>query len=95
MASLKMFLRVFDIIFMSLWGLTIMDLFRFADVNMYNSIDGWIRTGFAAVGLVYLIFSISHKRKMQGFDREKIQKEIEKLRLENDKLRKNDTNNKA
>ena len=87
MASLKMFLRIFDIIAMSMWGLTIMDLFRFADATMYNSIDGWIKTGFAAVGLIYLLFSISHKRKMQKSNREKIELENEKLKLENEKLK--------
>lgn len=86
MASLRLFFKFMDVLFISVWGLTIMDLLKISNVTMYSSIDNWIKTLMAVLGLIYLVISIPHKIKMQRLDREKKQEEIEKLKIENEKL---------
>lgn len=86
MASLRLFFKFMDVLFISVWGLTIMDLLKISNVTAYSSIDNWIKTLMAVLGLIYLVISIPHKIKMQRLDREKKQEEIEKLKIENEKL---------
>jgi hypothetical protein len=87
MANIKLFLKFFDFIFISIWGLTVIDLLKIATETPYASIDNWIKTLMALGGLVYLIFSIPHKIKMQKLERKMKEEQIEKLERENEKLR--------
>lgn len=87
MASLRLFFKFMDVLFISVWGLTIMDLFQVSNIAAYSSIDNWIKTLMAVLGLIYLVISIPHKIKMQRLDRRKKQEEIEKLEIENEKLK--------
>ena len=70
MADLKFLIRFFDFIFISVWGLTIMDLLKLATEGPYAYIDNWIKTVMAIGGLIYLVFSIPHKIKMQKLERQ-------------------------
>lgn len=85
MAELKIFFKIVNWMFVSMWGLTVIDLINAANVNFYSSIDNWIKTLMAIAGLIYFLVSIPHKLKKQKLDREKLQKEIEKLENENKK----------
>lgn len=85
MAELKIFFKIVNWMFVSMWGLTVIDLINAANVNFYSSIDNWIKTLMAIAGLIYFLVSIPHKLKKQKLDREKLQKEIDKLENENKK----------
>ena len=87
MANLKLFVKFFDFIFISVWGLTVVDVLKIAVETPYSSIDNWIKTLMAIGGLIYLVFSIPHKIKMQKLERKMKEEEIEKLEHENEKLR--------
>jgi len=87
MTNLKVFIKFFDFIFISVWGLTVVDLLKIAVNNPYSSIDNWVKTLMAIGGLIYLVFSIPHKIKMQTLERKMKEEEIEKLEHENKKFR--------
>lgn len=84
MANLKLLIKFFDFIFISVWGLTIMDLLKIASDSPYDSIDNWIKTLMALGGLLYLVFSIPHKIRMQKLERQMKEEELEKIKKEND-----------
>ena len=85
MASLKLFYGFMDVLFFSIWGLTIMDVLKLINVGTYSDIDNIIKTLMALAGLIYFAFSIPHKLKMQRLERKMKEEEIEKLERENDK----------
>lgn len=76
-----------DLLFISVWGLTIVDLLKISNIEVYSDIDTWIKTLMAVLGLIYLLISIPHKLKMQRLDRKLKEEQIEKLEMENDKLK--------
>lgn len=83
MAELKIFLKIVNWMFISMWGLNVIDLTKQLDVNFYSSVDNWIKLLMAIAGLIYFLISIPHKMKKQKLDREKLRKEIEALDIEN------------
>lgn len=85
MATIKILLNMLDIFFLSIWGLTIIDLLKIADGGDFSNLDSWIKTLMAVVGLLYFIISIPHKIKMQRLDRKLKEEEIEKIENENEK----------
>lgn len=84
MATIKLLWNILDIFFLSIWGLTIIDVLKIADGGSYSSLDGWIKTLMALAGLIYFIITIPHKVKMQRLDRKLKREEIEKLEIENE-----------
>lgn len=85
MANIRLFVKFFDFIFVSVWGLTIMDLLKITAENPYSNIDAWIKTLMALGGLIYLAFSFPHKIRMQKLERKLKEEELEKITRENDK----------
>lgn len=85
MASLKLFYGFMDVLFFSIWGLTIMDVLKLMNVGAYSDIDNIIKTSMALVGFVYFALSIPHKLKMQRLERKLKEQQIEKLEMENKK----------
>lgn len=86
MANMKLIFKIFDIFFVSIWGLTIMDLIKITTKSeALLNIDTTIKTIMAIVGLIYFLIQIPHKIKMQKLDREFKEKEIEKIKRENEK----------
>lgn len=83
---MKLIFKIFDIFFVSIWGLTIMDLIKITTKSeALLNIDTTIKTIMAIVGLIYFLIQIPHKIKMQKLDREFKEKEIEKIKRENEK----------
>ena len=87
MATIKLLWNILDIFFLSIWGLTIIDILKMAEGNSYANLDNWIKTLMALAGLVYFLITIPHKIKMQRLDRKMKEEEIEKIEYENDKLK--------
>ena len=85
MALIKLLWNISDLIVLGIWGLTIIDILKLADVNYYSSLDGWIKTLMALAGLIYFLITIPHKIKMQRLDRKLKEEQIEKLEIENKK----------
>ena len=83
MSKLKFLYNLLDTIFLGVWGLTIMDLVPLLNVEIFDSIDGVIKTLMAFVGLLYFIVTIPHKIKMQRLDRKIRKEELEKIEREN------------
>ncbi len=83
MAAIRLFFNILDVFFLSIWGLTIIDLLKLADVNTYTNLDDWIKTLMALAGLIYFLITIPHKVKMQKLDRKLKEEQIEKLEIEN------------
>lgn len=94
MANLKIIYRILDTFFLSIWGLTLIDLVPLTAVDnvvvSYTSIDTIIKTLMALVGFIYFVVTIPHKLKMQKLDRKIKQEELEKLTLENNKIERNE-----
>ena len=87
MGTIKLFWNILDIFFLSIWGLTIIDILKMAEGNYYASLDNWIKTLMALAGLIYFLITIPHKIKMQRLDRKMREEEIEKIEQENVKLK--------
>ncbi len=85
MATIRLLFNILDIFFLSIWGLTIIDLLKLTDVNYYANLDDWIKTLMALAGLIYFLITIPHKIKMQRLDRKLKEEQIEKLKIENKK----------
>ncbi len=83
MAAIRLLFNILDVFFLSIWGLTIIDLLKLADGNYYADLDNWIKTLMALAGLIYFLITIPHKIKMQKLDRKLKQEQIEKLEIEN------------
>ncbi len=83
MATIKLFWNILDVFFLSIWGLTIIDILKMAEGNYYANLDNWIKTLMALAGLIYFLITIPHKIKMQRLDRKMKKEEIEKLEQEN------------
>ncbi len=83
MATIRLLWNILDIFFLSIWGLTIIDILKLADGNSYAGLDDWIKTLMALVGLIYFLITIPHKIKMQKLERKYKKEEIEKLEKEN------------
>jgi len=66
-------------LFISIWGLTIIDLIPFLKPDIFSSFDGIIKTFMAFAGLVYFVITIPHKIKMQKLARKQKQLEIKDL----------------
>ena len=84
MATIKFLWNILDGFFLSIWGLTIIDVLKLADGG-YSSIDNWIKTLMALAGLIYFVITIPHKIKIQRLDRKLKKEQIEKLEIENKK----------
>ena len=84
MATIKFLWNILDGFFLSIWGLTIIDVLKLAEGG-YSSIDNWIKTLMALAGLIYFIITIPHKIKIQRLDRKLKKEQIEKLEIENKK----------
>jgi len=84
MATIRLLWNILDIFFLSIWGLTIIDVLKIADGNSYTNLDSWIKTLMALAGLIYFLITIPHKIKMQRLDRKMREEEIEKLEIENE-----------
>lgn len=87
MGTIKLFWNILDIFFLSIWGLTIIDILKMAEGNYYANLDNWIKTLMALAGLIYFLITIPHKIKMQRLDRKMREEEIEKIEQENVKLK--------
>ena len=85
MATIRLLWNIFDIFFLSVWGLTIIDILKLADGNSYAGLDDWIKTLMALAGLIYFLITIPHKVKMQRLERKHKKEQIEKLENENKK----------
>ncbi len=85
MAAIRLLFNILDVFFLSIWGLTIIDLLKLADGNYYADLDNWIKTLMALAGLIYFLITIPHKVKMQKLDRKLKEEQIEKLEIENKK----------
>lgn len=86
MANMKLFYRIFDIFFVSIWGLTIVDLIKITTKSeTLLNIDNTIKTIMAIVGALYFLIQIPHKIKMQKLERELKEEQIEKIKRENEK----------
>ena len=85
MTTIKLLWNILDIFFLSIWGLTIIDVLKLADGNSYANLDDWIKTLMALVGLIYFLITIPHKIKMQNLERKHKKEQIEKLEIENEK----------
>ncbi len=83
MAAIRLLFNILDVFFLSIWGLTIIDLLKLADGNYYADLDNWIKTLMALAGLIYFLITIPHKVKMQRLDRKLKEEQIEKLEIEN------------
>ena len=83
MATIKLLLNMLDIFFLSICGLTIIDILKIADGGTYSSLDNWIKTLMALAGLIYFLITIPHKIRMQNLERKEKQEQIEKLEIEN------------
>lgn len=83
MAAIRLLFNILDVLFLSIWGLTIIDLLKLADGNYYVDLDDWIKTLMALAGLIYFLITIPHKIKMQRLDRKLKEEQIEKLEQEN------------
>ena len=83
MATIRLLWNILDIFFLSVWGLTIIDILKLADGNSYADLDDWIKTLMALAGLIYFLITIPHRIKMQKLDRKLKKKQIEKLEIEN------------
>ncbi len=84
MATIKFLWNILDGFFLSIWGLTIIDVLKLANGG-YSGIDNWIKTLMALAGLVYFLITIPHKIRMQKLIRKEKQEQIEKLEIENKK----------
>ena len=83
MSKIKYLYNLLDTLFLGVWGLTIMDLIPLLNIQIFESIDGVIKTLMAFVGCVYFVITIPHKIKMQKLDRKIRQEELEKIEKEN------------
>lgn len=87
MATIRLLWNILDFFFLSIWGLTIIDLLKLADGNTYANLDDWIKTLMALAGLIYFLITIPHRIKIQKLDRKLKKEQIEKLEIENAKLK--------
>lgn len=85
MSKLKAIINFLDTFFLSVWGLTLMDLLPLIDLDLFSSLDNTIKTLMALAGFVYFVITIPHKLKMNKINRKIRQEELEKLTKENDK----------
>lgn len=90
MTNFKIIYKVLDTFFLSIWGLTLIDLIPFIAsnniANSFTSIDTIIKTLMALIGFIYFIVTIPHKLKMQKLDRKIKQEELEKITVSNNEI---------
>jgi len=85
MSKLKAIINFLDTFFLSVWGITLMDLLPLIDLDLFSSLDNTIKTLMALAGFVYFVITIPHKLKMNKINRKIKQEELEKITKENDK----------
>ena len=85
---MKTLYNLFDAFLAGIWGLTIVDLLLFVDLNSYD-VDEFIKTLLAIAGLIYLVaVKIPHEYKNNKLNRQIKKEELEKLEMENDDYKK-------
>jgi hypothetical protein len=85
MANMKLIFKIFDVFFMSIWGLTVVDLIKVtSQTEILLNIDTKIKTIMALVGLIYFLIQIPHKLKTQKQDRILKEEQIKKIKRENE-----------
>ena len=83
MDRIKTLINFLDTFFLSIWGLTIIDLLPLAQIQIFKTFDDSIKVLMAFSGLVYFIVTIPHKLKMQNLERKIKKEQYKKLALEN------------
>lgn len=53
MLTIKKFYNFLDTIFLSYWGVTLIDIFPDFNANFLESVDGKIKLAFSVVGFIY------------------------------------------
>lgn len=90
---MKIMYQFFDAFLAGIWGLTIVDLLLFVDINSFDA-DAAIKTLLAVAGLIYLVgVKIPHEHKNNKLNRKIKQEELEKLEMENEEYKKDHPNN--
>tara|TARA_R110000772_G_scaffold18905_2_gene53250 strand:+ start:733 stop:1014 length:282 start_codon:yes stop_codon:yes gene_type:complete len=88
MTKLKGLYQIIDVFVTGIWGLTIIDLIIFVDLNNFKNLDNAIKILLAAAGLFYLVFiRIPNEYKMGKLNRREKKAEAENTELENKKLK--------
>lgn len=90
MNKLKLLFNILDAFLAGIWGLTIIDLLSIVNVGDYNIIDDYVKTLFAAAGLLYLIgIKIPNEIVMNRLKRKEKRELIKKMEMENEEYKKN------
>lgn len=85
MADLRFVIKIFDFMFVSIWGLTLVDIASLVTKNeSILNIDDSLKTFMAVVGAIYFIVQIPHRIRTQRIEREIKKQELEKLKKENE-----------
>lgn len=79
-------IKFFDLVFLSVWGLTVIEIIPLLSLGFLTelNIDEAIKTAMALVGLIWFLVTIPHKYKMFSLERKIKKEELEALTREND-----------
>lgn len=99
MTKIKSLLNFVEYYFLSIWGLTILDIMPLVNLDIFDNIDDTIKTAMALFGAIFFlaqlpfkIMELVDKKKLRQIEIEHKAEELERLRREND-LADDDTNN--
>lgn len=86
MPDIKLLVKMVNVIFVSVWGLTVVDLVEVVagSAGTILNIDDSVKTFMALAGAVYFVIQIPHRLRTQRIEREIQEEELEKLKREND-----------
>ena len=90
MVKIQEFFKLIDFFFLSVWGLTLMDLIPLISINFLDDLDGIIKTLMALSGFLYFVITIPHKVKMNRLEKKIKEEELEALEFENEQNKKNE-----
>lgn len=91
MTKIKSLLNIAEYYFLTIWGVTLLDIIPLVNLDLFGNIDNTIKTAMALFGAIYFAFSLPfkikdliHKSKIQKIEAEMKLEELERLKREND-----------
>ena len=86
MDSVRLALNTIHSFFVSVLGLTVIDVLSISQLDFLKHVDGKMKTVFMVVGFIYYLVAIFHKYKMNKFKRRERKLEIwrKEMELKND-----------
>lgn len=85
MLTIKKFFNFIDSLFLSVWGITVLDLLPIIDTNILESVDNTIKSVMVVLGLIYYVIVIYFKIQNKIIDKKMNEVELEKKMFEFEK----------